>query len=286
MTDKAQPIEEEIEEQEVIVEGEDGNGDEVIDLAPEQSTQDIAKQESNAERRARRKEEQRQAKERDKAEIDRLRRANEELALRMNQFESRHNSRAVQNDIESQESLIANIKAHMAQVEDRSSYVELTDKLADEKLKLRELKQAKERSEKIAPRKDAISADAARLARDWSDKHAWFNPKGQGTDSKIALAVDAALTEEGFDSTTERYWTELDKRLQDALPHRYNASRRSPVTSSRGEKPYTARSNSEPYVLSAERKKALQDRGYWDDPVKRAEMIKVYREWDRENLER
>ena len=281
MNAKEQTPEEEIEEQEVIVEGDDG--DEVIDLAPEPLAEETAKKESTAERRNRRREEQRLAKERDKAEIDRLRRANEELATRMSAFEQKQYANSAKNDIEAQESLIANIKAHMAQVEDRSSYVELTDKLADEKLKLRELKLAKELSEKPISRSDSLPADATRLARQWSDKHAWFNPKGVGSDSKIALAVDAALTEEGYDSTTERYWKELDKRLQDALPHRYNGAKRSPVTSSRGERPYTARAASEPYVLSAERKRALQDRGYWDDPVKRNEMIKVYQQWDREN---
>ena len=280
MNAKEQTPEEEIEEQEVIVEGEDG--DEVIDLAPEPLAEETAKKESTAERRNRRREEQRLAKERDKAEIDRLRRANEELATRMSAFEQKQYANSAKNDIEAQESLIANIKAHMAQVEDRSSYVELTDKLADEKLKLRELKQAKEHSEKPT-RKDELDPEAKSYARNWIDKNPWYDVNGKDPDSKIVLEIDDRLIKEGFVPRTQIYWEELDKRVRKNLPHRFGESRRSPVTSSRGERPYTARAASEPYVLSAERKRALQDRGYWDDPVKRNEMIKVYQQWDREN---
>jgi hypothetical protein len=123
-------------------------------------------------------------------------------------------------------------------------------------------------------------------AAEWMDRNKWYKPDAKDLDSKIAKQVDEALMSEGWDPTSEDYWEELDNRLQQYLPHRYNrkadesssSSRsrpRSMVTSSGRESPASAGGRNT-FSLSAEQVRAMKDAGFWDDPEKRARMIKRY----------
>ena len=130
-------------------------------------------------------------------------------------------------------------------------------------------------------------------AAEWMDRNKWYKPDAKDLDSKIAKQVDEALMGEGWDPTSEDYWEELDNRLQQYLPHRYNrradenssSSRsrpRSMVTSSGRESPASAGGRNT-FTLSAEQVRAMKDAGFWDDPEKRARMIKRYAQEARQN---
>lgn len=130
-------------------------------------------------------------------------------------------------------------------------------------------------------------------AAEWMDRNKWYKPDAKDLDSKIAKQVDEALMSEGWDPTSEEYWEELDNRLQQYLPHRYNrradenssSSRsrpRSMVTSSGRESPASAGGRNT-FTLSAEQVRAMKDAGFWDDPEKRARMIKRYAQEARQN---
>ena len=130
-------------------------------------------------------------------------------------------------------------------------------------------------------------------AAEWMDRNKWYKPDAKDLDSKIAKQVDEALMGEGWDPTSEEYWEELDNRLQQYLPHRYNrradenssSSRsrpRSMVTSSGRESPASAGGRNT-FTLSAEQVRAMKDAGFWDDPEKRARMIKRYAQEARQN---
>ena len=132
-----------------------------------------------------------------------------------------------------------------------------------------------------------------RNAAEWMGRNNWYKPDGRDLDSKIAKQVDEALTAEGWDPTSEDYWEELDNRLQQYLPHRYNrkadenfsSSRsrpRSMVTSSGRESPASAGGRNT-FTLSAEQVRAMKEAGFWDDPEKRARMIKRYAQEARQN---
>jgi hypothetical protein len=105
-------------------------------------------------------------------------------------------------------------------------------------------------------------------------------------DSRIALTVDQALAEEGWDPTTGEYWEELDNRLQKVLPNRYteNTNERSQVrsrprnavVSSGREAASGSGGGKNSWTLRPEQVRAMQDAGMWDDPEKRARMIKRY----------
>ena len=57
-------------------------------------------------------------------------------------------------------------------------------------------------------------------AQSWAEND-WF---GEDKIRTAALAIDADLKEEGFNSTDDDYYTEIDNR-QEAFPHRYQTQR-------------------------------------------------------------
>jgi hypothetical protein len=116
---------------------------------------------------------------------------------------------------------------------------------------------------------------------------------GGNTDSKIALAVDASLAEEGWNPKSEEYWDELDKRLSKVLPHRYTdviqerpqkSRPKSLVTSGGREAVSSGGKNT--FTLNREQVTAMKEAGMWDNPEKRARMIKRYAIEARKNGQR
>lgn len=130
--------------------------------------------------------------------------------------------------------------------------------------------------------------DMQRLASDWMSKNRWYDPKGRDTDSKVALQIDKAMAEEGYDPSTEEYWDELDERLSKYLPHRYNQGKsnsrprpRSVVTGSERSSSSTSGSSNE-FLLSPQRVAAIKEAGMWDNKEQRMKMIKRFMDFDRE----
>ena len=68
-------------------------------------------------------------------------------------------------------------------------------------------------------------------AQSWAEKNDWFG------DDKIrtaaALAIDADLKEEGFNPTDDDYYTEIDNRLKEAFPHKYQTQEVEPKEETR-----------------------------------------------------
>lgn len=124
-----------------------------------------------------------------------------------------------------------------------------------------------------------------RLAADWMERNSWYDPSNRDMDSKITKQIDEALTAEGWNPNTPDYWEELDNRLHQYLPHRYNRNTdespsarskpRSIVTGS-GRESSTRAGGANSFTLSPEQVRAMKDAGFWDDPVKRNKMIKRY----------
>jgi len=130
-----------------------------------------------------------------------------------------------------------------------------------------------------------------RLASNWMERNSWYDPNGRDTDSKIAKQIDETLVAEGWNPTEPDYWEELDNRLHKYLPHKYNDNTdvrsstkrpRSVVTSS-GRESVNGSTNRNTFVLKPEQVRAMKDAGFWDDPNKRAKMIKRYAQEARNN---
>jgi hypothetical protein len=141
-----------------------------------------------------------------------------------------------------------------------------------------------------APPQQNIDPAVVRNAQGWMDGKEWYDPTGRDPDSRVALTIDNAMAEEGWDPRTPEYWSELDNRLKKYLPHRYNSGytgsneskgRKTPTGGS--SQTVSAKSSSREYRLSPERVRAMKEAGMWDDPDKRKKMIQRYMEMDKTN---
>jgi hypothetical protein len=127
-----------------------------------------------------------------------------------------------------------------------------------------------------------------RHAKNWMESNSWYDPNGSDEDSEIAKIIDAKLAKEGYDPASADYWEELDARLQKRLPHRYTQPQDEPkrrprsfVTGSGRESTGGRQGNT--LVLEPEMVRAMKEAGFWDDPAKRAKMIKRYAQEARNN---
>ena len=133
-----------------------------------------------------------------------------------------------------------------------------------------------------------------RNAAQWMGRNKWYNPGGNDSDSRVAKKIDELMVTQGYDPHSEEYWEELDARLQIELPHRYNISNdgnsshvrkpRNVVGSSGREAAATYGGvNRTQFVLSPDRVKAMKEAGAWDNPERKARMIKNFIDFDRSN---
>jgi hypothetical protein len=124
-------------------------------------------------------------------------------------------------------------------------------------------------------------------ARKFIDENKWYDPQGRDEESAIVLAIDQALVKDGFAPHTEEYWGELKKRAARRLPDRFasassdRVARGGPAMAS-GREHAPASTRNEVYI-SPERKSALIEAGVWDDPVLRQKYVKRYAEYDKQN---
>ena len=123
-----------------------------------------------------------------------------------------------------------------------------------------------------------------RYANEWMESNTWYDPNGKDMDSKVALKIDQAMAEEGWNPKTQEYWDELNNRLQKYLPHRYtdNANERpiqrrpKNVVTSSGRESASSSGGKNTFTLNPDQVRAMKDAGMWDDPDKRAKMIRRY----------
>jgi len=126
-----------------------------------------------------------------------------------------------------------------------------------------------------------VNPDAVKLAHRWIDKNPWFDQNGDDEDSQIVRVIDQKMIKEGWNPSDPDFWDELDSRLQKRLPDKYNqrseSNRSRPRSVVTGTGRETGRaSGGNTFVLEPEQVRAMKDAGLWDDPEKRARMIKRY----------
>lgn len=145
----------------------------------------------------------------------------------------------------------------------------------------------------------APDQEVLKFGTKWLDNNKWYNPNGVDLDSRIVRQIDDAIMAEGFDPRSADYWEELSERVSQYLPHRaqkgvsrvnnngYNGDepgqrsvRRSAVAGSGREAAPGGAGKRTSFTLSPERVKALKDAGVWDDPKKRDDAIRRYRDYD------
>ncbi len=302
--------EEENEEELVVVEEPPEEENEIVQQ--EESVEEIEEDEVDKEREAirerRRKEKaERKARretaiKRDKTELDFLRSRNDDLERRLTAQEQK----SVQVEVSNYDQGIAQAQkeAEMADrviakaVEDgNGADVAKAMKYRDQALaKMQQLNQQKQYTAKQSEKRTQNTVDEQTMyhAKQFMDENPWYDSQGRDEDSAIVMAIDAALTREGFNPRSEDYWDELRIRSAKRIPDRFENFQEevSPKKTSRkarggpavgSGKEHAPTSTRKEVYISPERKQALMDAGVWDDPVLRMKYVKRYAEYDREN---
>ncbi len=170
---------------------------------------------------------------------------------------------------------------------DGAAHVDAIEKMRQAERKFEELDRIEKAYTTQANRPAPLDPVLKTHAEGWMSKNQWYDPQGKDEDSAIMLTIDQRMAAEGWNPKTPEYWNELTKRAQKFLPHRFKQSapqRQQPRSVVAGSARESVPGGTQPgYRLSAERVQALKDAGMWNDPKKRAEMIKQFREYDKQS---
>lgn len=252
--------------------------------------------------RARRREEKRERKERrekainrDKLELNFLRTRNDELERRVGAVESHaHQSSLSQIDqqiqqavyeVETSEKIIARA-VEAGNGEDVAQAMRYRDQAMAKAQQLAQTKQQQSTYQPPQAKQQGVDTEVMHYAKEFLAENKWYDPAGKDEDSAIVLAIDARLSQEGYDPRTEDYWDELHSRVKRRLPEKFKEpAARKPaggpaVGSGREHAPSSTRKE---IYISPERKAAMQEAGVWDDPVLRQRYVKRYAEYDKQN---
>ena len=218
-----------------------------------------------------------------------LQRQNEELMERLSAVERKtHSSDLARLDkaIEDEQMRFEYAKTKIKQAteaNDGESMIRAQEAMYESRQKLEAMKNIKQKvAESSVQQKSNIDPRIQKYANKWLTDNPWYDNQGKDLDSAIAKMIDERLIQDGWDPATPEYWDELDERLQNRLPHRYNRNRResserrprSFVTSSERETGGASGRNT--FTLTPEQVRAMKDAGLWDDLEKRNRMIKRY----------
>ena len=267
----------------------------------QEETVDEVDDEREAIRERRRKEKQERkerrdtAIKRDKTELDFLRSRNDDLERRLTVQEKRSAQVEVSNF--DQRIAQAQKEAEMADrviakaVEDgNGGDVAKAMKYRDVALaKMQQLSQQKNYTAKQSEQPPSVDEQTMYHAKQFMDENPWYDSQGRDEDSAVVMAIDAALTREGFNPRSEDYWDELRLRSAKRIPDRFDETPKKSVRKARGGpavgsgKEHAPASTRKEVYISPERKQALTEAGVWDDPVLRMKYVKRYAEYDKEN---
>ncbi len=187
-------------------------------------------------------------------------------------------------------------RAHAAN--DSATVADATRRLVQLQNFKTQLTSARENMQRQAarPQQPHIDPQAVSYANEFRKKHTWF--KGaNATDehSRILTAIDNTMFNEGWDPTTEAYWQELESRGAKYLPDRFkdrvdtedkrpynsaNGKGKSPVAGGGSQNASQPGGNRTTFRLSEARVRAMKESGAWDDPDRKARMIKEYKKYD------
>lgn len=246
------------------------------------------------EERRKRKERQKRAEQKNRDEVDDLRRQNAELNKRLGSIENHtlgREARDVDQRMSAAQSRYEYAEQAMAEATakgDGKGLVLATRAKDEAAAAYNTAKQIKERlsslseepRQKQAPTRQGPDPEVAKKAKAFVTRHTWIDPSGRADeDSAIAQTIDKRLQAEGLDPRDDDYWSELETRLKKRLPHRFteDTRRKEPPLNTGGDR---SGSGKKTFVLSKARKDALVESGDWDDPVRRMKMIKNYAAYD------
>ncbi len=178
------------------------------------------------------------------------------------------------------------IIADSATRQDGKTLAEATEYMIAARTKAQQLTEFKANATRAMNQPKPLDSRLINHSQQFLGKNSWYGgPTSADPDSKVLTALDNSLTAEGWDATTPEYWAELEKRKKKYLPHRVQKAQapagkqRNPVAGGSTQSGGGGAS----FSISAERVQAIKSAGMWEDPKARAQMIKSYREYDKQN---
>jgi len=232
---------------------------------------------------------------RDKVELDFLRKRNDDLERRIYAQEQR----AFQSDLNGidnqivkarQEAELAERVIAKAIESGNGSDVTQAMRYRDQAMaKAQHLAFEKQNAQNRPAPQSTLDDQALQHAREFIKENPWYDAQGRDEESAIVLAIDNALSKDGYNPHTEEYWDELRTRSARRLPERFGKERAPPARSPRGGPAISSgRDNSsanthKEFFINDKRKQALIDAGVWDDPVLREKYARRYIEYDKNN---
>ena len=284
------PVEEPIEAD--TDEDEDGDDeDERLAESEDDSEDDIATgSKSNRDRRKKRRDMQRRAKEAAERKIQLLERQNAEMLQRLANIEGHTQNAsaqtlqqriaAKQREIQQAEMIIAKA-TEAGNGEDVVAAMRIRDQAKDEAYQLSAAAQQFEAQRKQAAQPQ-VDPNVVSFAKQWMEANPWYDPTGRDRDSVVTKAIDNELAAEGYDPSSRDYWEELTARVADAIGDgdavAAKPKRKAPPTGRTRE--HAPVSTKKEIYVTPERKQAMIEAGAWDDVEKRNRMLRAYQAYD------
>lgn len=144
-------------------------------------------------------------------------------------------------------------------------------------------------------------------AREWArENRDWFDPSGRDEASRIAYVIEQGVSNEGrYDASSDEYWEEVDRRIAKRLPDVVGTSggedddegERATRRNGNGNGKNTRKASGPTFrtggrerslnrgevYVSAERRRAMEESGVWENEELRNKYLKAYQRYDREH---
>jgi len=122
-------------------------------------------------------------------------------------------------DVDKQVEVQAKLSRLAIEQERASSHKAQRERLAQE-MRARGVDPNRPQMPRQMPRQPAPPPPPDPKAQDWAEKNTWF-----GEDEPMTLtsfSIHRKLMEEGFDPSSDMYYNEVDKRMKDTFPHKFD----------------------------------------------------------------
>jgi len=267
----------------------DDDGDDEDDGRPSKTLK-------NRERRSKRRDIRRVAKERADAELRLLREQNDQLMRRMQALEGNsiaQNENAIEQRLHeavqeayTAEQIIAKA-VEAGNGDDVATAMRLRDEAKQRAAQLQGVKHQLQYAKQQAAQPQ-VDQRVTNYAQEWLQANPWYDPSGRDEDSAITKAIDNSLAAEGWDPRSEVYWHELTRRVaarvsDDDAPSRRDAAPKRKAPPIGGGREHAPASTRKEVYVTPERKQAMIDAGVWDDPVARNRYLKAYQDYDKQS---
>ena len=164
---------------------------------------------------------------------------------------------------------------------DGRTIAEATEYMIASRQRAKELSDFKQNATRAINAPKPLNPALISKSQEFLAKNKWYGgPTSSDPDSKVLTALDNSLTAEGWDPTSDSYWAELGKRSEKYLAHRSQGTQPKPRASVPGASSGGSGDGS-PFVLSKDQVDAIKSAGMWDDPAKRAKLIKNYQQYNK-----